>query len=484
MEIPNPVYKCSTLRNGEFEILVSNVDTEKNIVKQVLPIVICLGRTGNGKSTLLSGLSNTNDIFLSSSNFTSTTSNYTELVCLLKEKTVVLYDSIGFNDNTNSSDYLEKTAQFLLDLRDGVSVIIVAISIAENVMFQSNYVENAINLLGQGVESNILIVLTQANKLNQKEKEKRLNFGFSKKTIISSLKKSKIFIEEKQIVYFDLDNEVENIEAIKVIIEDIIDTKGAVTPESSLAINGFKKQFSENFIFLNKQDLLFVSILFAGYNSHKGLRLFFSKAIKEGNKIYEEKVKFFSEKYSSDKQNESMLVNKSLILYPDFTEWIKNNNQDKKNNLEEDNTDKIKKDIPKRTFFDRLFYGIKVLSKIGGSNVPMLLAPIQIQGQYLMYSVPVVGASIGAGFGVYRLVKEKGWKNKIFKSLTELVSGLTMGMSTVSGLAVGVGATLGIDTSLQIYDEVKNNKATKALREDDKDHVEDAKNNEIKEVSL
>ena len=168
MEIPNPIYKCSTLRNGEFEILVSNVDTEKNIVKQVLPIVICLGRTGNGKSTLLSGLSNTNDIFLSSSNFTSTTSNYTELVCLLKEKTVVLYDSIGFDDNTNSSDYLEKTAQFLLELRDGVSVIMIAISIAENVMFQSNYVENAINLLGRGVESNILIVLTQANKLNQK----------------------------------------------------------------------------------------------------------------------------------------------------------------------------------------------------------------------------------------------------------------------------------------------------------------------------
>lgn len=94
-----------------------------------------------------------------SSNFTSTTSNYTESICLLKEKTIILYDSIGLNDNTNSPHYIEKTAQFLLDLLDGVSVIMITISITENIVFQSNFVENAINLLGRGVEGNILIVL-------------------------------------------------------------------------------------------------------------------------------------------------------------------------------------------------------------------------------------------------------------------------------------------------------------------------------------
>lgn len=71
----------------------------------------------------------------------------------------------------------------------------------------------------------------------------------------------------------------------------------------------------------------------------------------------------------------------------------------------------------------------------------MFLVPIQIQGQYMMYSVPVVGAALGAGFGIYRLVKEKGWKNKFFKSFAEQVFGLTMGMSTVAGVAVGVVAT-------------------------------------------
>lgn len=95
-----------------------------------------------------------------------------------------------------------------------------------------------------------------------------------------------------------MDNEVEDIETIKLTIEDIIESKSAVTPESSLAINGFKKQFEEKFVFPNKQDLLFISILFASYNSSKGLFLFFRKAIMEGNKIYEEKVQFFSEKYS------------------------------------------------------------------------------------------------------------------------------------------------------------------------------------------
>ena len=98
-----------------------------------------------------------------------------------------------------------------------------------------------------------------------------------------------------------------------------------------------------------------------------------------------------------------------------------------------------------------------MIAKIGGKNIPLMLAPIVIQGQYFLYTVPYVGASLGVGFGIYRLITEKGWKNKVFKSMGELVSGLATGLS-LPGAEIQNVTDFVIDTSMHLIDESQNRK--------------------------
>ena len=56
---------------------------------------------------------------------------------------------------------------------------------------------------------------------------------------------------------------------------------------------------------------------------------------------------------------------------------------------------------------------------------------------------------------IYRLITEKGWKNKVFKSMGELVSGLATGLSLPEIQNV---TDFVIDTSMHLVDETQNRK--------------------------
>ena len=206
-------------------------------------------------------------------------------------------------------------------------------------------------------------------------------------------------------------------------------------------------------------------------NIYNKLRKFFLKAINEGNKIYQSKrediIKRYNELEANQRnQNYDLIVNQSFPL----SIASQSDKQDKLS--ESDNLDKFSesiskpesyykskkpKDISKKTFYNRLYYGVKVIAKIGGKNIPLMLAPIVIQGQYFLYTVPYVGASLGVGFGIYRLITEKGWKNKVFKSMGELVSGLATGLS-LPGAEIQNVTDFVIDTSMHLIDESQNRK--------------------------
>ena len=465
------IYTSQILKNENFEIVNQEYDENKQILKQKIPLVVCLGRTGSGKSTLLSDLSGKKDIFKASDSFESATNEYTSSLCDIDYRPMMLFDSIGFDDNSNSSTYIEKTAQFLLDVKSGVSCVILTVSVSESREFDTTQVDNVINLLGETVINNLLIVLTMKNRLNKEVAEERITKGYSVDFILSKLLKKGIKITKEQIAYYDMMKD--QLSVIKKKIFEFIDKISVFLSPNSFALKGTKDSYE--LLPFNcgnkKNELLFLSLMTTCYNGCNKLRKFFLKGINEGNKIYQAKrediIKRYNELEANQRnQNYDLIVNQSFPL----SIASQSDKQDKLS--ESDNLDKFSesiskpesyykskkpKDISKKTFYNRLYYGVKVIAKIGGKNIPLMLAPIVIQGQYFLYTVPYVGASLGVGFGIYRLITEKGWKNKVFKSMGELVSGLATGLS-LPGAEIQNVTDFVIDTSMHLIDESQNRK--------------------------
>ena len=457
------VYSSQILKNEKFEIVNQEYDENKKILKQKIPLVVCLGRTGSGKSTLLSDLSGKKDIFKAADSFESATNEYTSSLCDIDNRPMMLFDSIGFDDNSNSSTYIEKTAQFLLDVKSGVSCVILTVSVSENREFDTTQVDNVINLLGETVINNLLIVLTMRNRLNKQVAEERTAKGYSIDVILSKLLKKGIKITKGQITSYDMMEE--QLSVIKKKIFEFIDKISVFLSPNSFALKGTKESYELlPFNFENKKnELLFLSLMTTCYNGCNKLKKFFLKAINEGNRIYQSKREMIIKRYNELEANQrnknyDLVVNQSFPLSivsesdnPDNIDKLSESISKPENYYKSNKP----KDISKKTFYNRLYYGVKVIAKIGGKHIPLMLAPIVIQGQYFLYTVPYVGASLGVGFSIYRLITEKGWKNKVFKSMGELVSGLATGLSLPEIQNV---TDFVIDTSMHLVDETQNRK--------------------------
>lgn len=459
---PNVIYSSKILNNESFEVINKELDESKQIITQKIPVIVCLGRTGSGKSTLLSNLSGRSDIFKASDSFESATNEYTSTLCDIDNRSMLLFDSIGFDDNSNSSSYIEKTAQFLLDIKTGVSCVILTISIAERNEFDTAQVENVINLLGDTVINSLIIVLTMKNRLNKEIIEERLRKGYSIDAILSKLNKKGIELSKEQILHYNMKEE--ELIIIKKKIIEYVDNRTIFLSPNSFALKGTKDSYKLlPFSFENKKnELLFLSLMTTCYNGCKGLKKFFIKALNEGNKIYQSKRKDIIKRYDTLEKNQQN-KNFDVISNQSFPLTIVSDS-DEQDMLSQsiskpENYYKAKKpkDISNKTFYNRLYYGVKVISKIGGKQIPIMLAPIVIQGQYFLYTVPYVGASLGVGLSIYRLITEKGWKNKVFKGIGELISGLATGLS-LPGAEIQNVSDFVIDTSMHLIDETQNRK--------------------------
>lgn len=398
-------------------------------------VVIVIGKKGSGKSTILNNLIQTK-IFLDEKeeNSIGIISHFFQRK--KKEPLYSLYElqSEIYEINHN---YLEEIAACLIELRTGINLVIVTISITE-LKIDISPILTAVHLFGvKVVKRNMLIVLTQKGFLNENEQHAFDDIKY-KEVLIKLCSKKNIKIDENKIMLYE-PKETDFIDdGIIEIKNRIINSTLYYSPISS-NLHVIKSDLEKKFE-INKNDLNFLSLLILAKKS-KNIKAFLENYLDQCDDLDEnaqniaaayefskskeaiqcDKPPMFSSTLTSSslsqlfpKSNESWIILDKKLLTPSYADYKFSNDQIKRKDL----------------LIKRLCTGIKVGIKAG----------TKCTGEILKYNtlMPIVGGTMGVAMATIRIIREEGIKNKITKGGLELLSG------GINAFIPGIGTVISI----------------------------------------
>lgn len=313
-------------------------------IKNRTPLILAMGRSGVGKSTILNKITGDSTKFLAGQGAESLTDDFIFKRAYWRgdsnDNQILVCDSIGYEDNRSIDPlFATKTQRFLLELNHGIDVLLVLVN--SQLSFRENYMPTinlTLDLLGKKIISKMILVFTQTNMLQHSEREKCLKeFSFEK--IKNSINARGHCIKQSQIIIYE--NTPENTECLITKIKDMCLGTDPLIPETSILI---KENLHKNFCADNKHGVQDACLYYVSRN-HTGIKRYLTKLDEKYEDILADSFSILNNMENLEYfENEEFQISQSLNNIS-ISDQISQNNKPENSNQEINLSEKITENI-------------------------------------------------------------------------------------------------------------------------------------------